>query len=437
MRFTVVTLFPEMFESVLAASLLGKARAAGTIDVAFVDPREFTSDRHRTVDDAPYGGGPGMVMKPEPLVAALEAAAARGQERGWASPHRVLMTPSGAQFTQRRARQLSECEHLVLVCGRYEGIDERVTELMIDEELSIGDFVITGGELAAMTVIDAVARYVPGVLGDATSTDEESFSQPLLEYPQYTRPPVFRGLEVPSILMSGDHARIRQWRREMAIARTAERRQDLLAQHMFDDLECELFARSGRDWAKRTYVVLAHHPVYDKSGQVVTSSITNMDLHDLARTTSTYGLAGYIVVTPVSAQREKVDRIVETWREGGFVDNREEALSMVTTAASLDDARAFVEERHGARPAMIATSASRDLDRPTVGFDELARTRAADPAPTILLFGTGWGLVDEVVAAADALLWPVSGRPDFNHLCVRSAAAIVIDRLFGVRGPRG
>ena len=252
MRFTVVTLFPEMFESVLGTSLLGKASETGAIEVEFVDPRDFTTDRHRTVDDAPYGGGPGMVMKPEPLLAALEAASERGVERGWGKAHRVLMTPGGNPLDQLRVQALSKFEHLVIVCGRYEWFDERVSELAIDEELSMGDFVITGGELAAMTVIDAVARYVPGVLGDAASTDEESFSQPLLEYPQYTRPAEFRGLSVPAVLTSGDHGRIRAWRREMSLARTAERRPDLLARHALDELERDLFARSGRDWARRT-----------------------------------------------------------------------------------------------------------------------------------------------------------------------------------------
>ncbi|MBT8495982.1 MAG: tRNA (guanosine(37)-N1)-methyltransferase TrmD, partial [Deltaproteobacteria bacterium] len=408
-----------------------------TIEVELIDPREFTSDRHRTVDDAPYGGGPGMVMKPEPLIDAIEAAATRGAERGWPEPRRMLMSPAGAPLTQVRVRELAGGGHLVLVCGRYEGIDQRVVDLCIDEEVSLGDFVLTGGELAAMAIVDAVARYVPGVLGDATSTEEESFSQPLLEYPQYTRPAEYRERRVPETLMSGDHARIGRWRRQEALRRTAERRPDLLAEHVIDDEERKLLRSSGADWAARTYVVLAHHPVFDKAGEVVTSSITNMDLHDLARTTTTYGLAGYIVVTPVGSQRDKVDRVVATWREGQFVDNREQALSAVTTAASLDDAYRWISETEGAEPVVVATSARRDEDREPVGFAELARARAADPRPTCLIFGTGWGLTEEVLARADELLRPVSGRPEFNHLCVRSAAAIVIDRLFGVRGAHG
>lgn len=224
MQVEVVTLFPEMFESFLAGSLLGRARAAGLVDVHFSDPRTFTTDRHRTVDAAPYGGGVGMVMKVEPIVLAVEAAvAARGPA------HRILLAPTGTPLTQSRVRGLALLPRLLLVCGRYEGIDERVRELCIDEEISLGDFVLTGGEVAAMAVIDAVSRYVPGVLGDATSTDDESFSAGLLEYPHYTRPPDYRGLAVPEVLIGGHHEKIRAWRREQAEQRTAERRPDLLA----------------------------------------------------------------------------------------------------------------------------------------------------------------------------------------------------------------
>src|SRR5215510_2691676 len=182
MRSTVVTILPELIEPALAAGVVGRAREAGAIAVDTVNPRDFTSDRHRTVDDTPYGGGPGMVMKAEPLLMAI------GQCAGAPPAHRILLTPAGAPLTQARVRALAALPHVVLVCGRYEGIDERVIELAIDEQLSIGDYVLSGGELAALVVIDAVARYVPGVLGEATSVDDESHSAGLLEYPQYTRP---------------------------------------------------------------------------------------------------------------------------------------------------------------------------------------------------------------------------------------------------------
>lgn len=221
--FEVVTLFPEMFASVLGASLLGKAVEGGLVTVHFTDPRTFTADRHRTVDDAPYGGGVGMVMKAPPLVDAIESAVtARGPA------HRVMLTPAGRPFSQAIARELAAKPRVLFVCGRYEGIDDRVRQLAIDDEISLGDYVLSGGELAAMTIIDAVSRLIPGVLGDLASTDEESFSRGLLEYPQFTRPPTYRGLDVPEVLLSGDHAKIRAWRAAEAETKTRARRPELL-----------------------------------------------------------------------------------------------------------------------------------------------------------------------------------------------------------------
>src|SRR5262249_37875776 len=223
MNVEIVTLFPDMFGSFLAAGLLGKAIADGLVAVRFTNPRDFAADRHRSVDDAPYGRGVGMVMAAPPPAAALEAAiAARGPA------HRILLSPAGTPLTQERVRALAALPRLLLVCGRYEGVDERVRALAIDEELSIGDFVLMGGEVAAMAVVDAVSRYVPGVLGEPTSTDEESFSAGLLEAPCYTRPAEFRGLAVPEVLLSGHHERVREWRAAEARARTERVRPDLL-----------------------------------------------------------------------------------------------------------------------------------------------------------------------------------------------------------------
>jgi tRNA (guanine37-N1)-methyltransferase len=229
LTFEVLTLFPEMFTSVLSASLLGKAVEKGAVAVHLTDPRTFTTDKHRTVDDTPYGGGAGMVMRPDPLVAALEHVEA---ERGRA--HKVLLCPSGAPLTQPIVNRLATHARIVLVCGRYEGFDERVRSF-VDEELSLGDFVISGGELAAMTVIDAVSRRRPGMLGNAASAVEESHEGGALEYPHYTRPAEFRGVAVPEVLLSGNHERIRRWRRLQSLERTRARRPDLFARLALSD----------------------------------------------------------------------------------------------------------------------------------------------------------------------------------------------------------
>jgi tRNA (guanine37-N1)-methyltransferase len=219
-RIDVLTLFPRMFESPFAESIVARARAAGQIDLAVHDIRQWATDRHHVVDDAPYGGGAGMVMKPEPLSRAIRAT--KG-EKG----HVVLMSAQGALFDHAAARRLAQLPHLVIVCGHYEGVDERVIEGDVDEELSIGDFVLTGGELAAMVVIDAVTRLVPDVI-EAESLTHESHTEGLLEGPHYTRPAEHEGRRVPAVLLSGDHAAITRWRRAEAVRRTAERRPDLL-----------------------------------------------------------------------------------------------------------------------------------------------------------------------------------------------------------------
>jgi len=219
----ILTLFPSFFDTPLEASILGRAREAGLVDLTVTDIRDFATDRHRTTDDLPYGGGAGMVMKPEPLVAALEAARARHAE----AP-RILLTPQGDRFSQSRAEQLAELDAIILVCGHYEGVDERVRQGWIDREMSIGDYVLTGGEPAALVVTDAVVRLIPGVVGNPESLEDESFGTLALEYPQYTRPRVFREMEVPEVLLSGHHAKIAAWRRAKARERTRARRPDLL-----------------------------------------------------------------------------------------------------------------------------------------------------------------------------------------------------------------
>jgi tRNA (guanine37-N1)-methyltransferase len=225
MQIDVLTIFPEMFPGVLGASILKRAQESGRLRVAVHDLRDWSHDKHRKVDDRPYGGGPGMIMRVEPMCEAVETL-----KRGCAAHQRcqtVLMSPQGQRCSPALAQELARVEHLLLICGHYEGVDERVKAL-VDRVVSIGDYVLTGGELPAMVLIDCVARFVPGVLGHAQATEEESFAAGWLEYPQYTRPPVFRGLAVPEVLLSGDHERIARWRQEQAVARTLANRPDLL-----------------------------------------------------------------------------------------------------------------------------------------------------------------------------------------------------------------
>ncbi len=238
MKFDIVTIFPRMIEAALAEGVVSRGIAHGVLDVKVHDLRDHTTDRHRSVDDVPYGGGPGMVMKPEPLVRAVEEIRSR---RGMPDAV-ILLSPQGARFTQAEAVRLSGLSHITLLCGRYEGMDERVPELVGAEEVSLGDFVVSGGELPAMIVVDAISRLIPGVVGDEQSVAEDSFARGLLDYPHYTRPAGFAGMKVPDVLLSGHHADVRRWRRKTALARTLDRRPDLIARAALDDEDRDLLA---------------------------------------------------------------------------------------------------------------------------------------------------------------------------------------------------
>jgi len=225
MRIDVLTIFPEVIQCGVDYSIIKRTREKGLVSVFAHNIRDFAEDKHRTTDEPPYGGGAGMVMKPEPIFRAAEHVKAEY----WTDQSRIiLMSPQGELFTQKKAVELSDCPHMVLICGHYEGVDERVREHLVSDELSIGDYVLTGGELAALVVLDAVMRLIPGALGAEQSALEESFSEGLLEYPQYTRPADFRGWKIPEVLLSGHHAEIAKWRRLQSLKRTLERRPDLL-----------------------------------------------------------------------------------------------------------------------------------------------------------------------------------------------------------------
>lgn len=236
MRISVITIFPEIFAGFLKTSLLGRAIAAGALEVRIADLRDYTTDSHRVVDDQPYGGGAGMVMRVEPWVRAVKALC---RDR---SCHRVLLSPQGSRLDDRGVRRLAQHEELLLLCGRYEGVDHRVRQTVVDEEISLGDFVLSGGEVAAMAVIEAVSRQIPGVVGDPLSVENDSFRDGILDHPHYTRPRSVDGLEVPEVLLSGDHAAIIRWRRKEAIRSTLRRRPDLLEEADLDARDRQLLA---------------------------------------------------------------------------------------------------------------------------------------------------------------------------------------------------
>lgn len=422
MRCTILTLFPEFFDSPLDAGLMGKARESGLIDVALVNPRAYTTDRHSTVDDRPYGGGPGMVMRVEPWEKALQ---------GIEEPGRILMmAPKGRPFTQAMARELAQEESLTILCGRYEGFDARLEEIYPIEAVSMGDFVLNGGETAALAVLEAVSRLVPGFMGKEESGTEESFSAGLLEYPHYTRPEDYAGHVVPEVLRSGDHGRIAAWRKECSLRLTLSQRPDILPEAQLDEADMDFLRGLSRNRPGRNlYCALVHYPVVLKEKNSGATSLTNLDIHDIGRSSCTYGLGGFYVTTPLEDQRRLLDTLLRHWTLGpGSRSNpdRAEALGRIK---GVDDVRAAIEDiarRTGQVPYVVGTSAK------GAGNATPASIRAMlEERPVLLVFGTGHGLAPEVLEGCDAILRPLRWMDGYNHLSVRAAAAIIMDRLLG------
>jgi tRNA (guanine37-N1)-methyltransferase len=421
-KFTVITIFPQMLDSALGHSILKIAQEKGLLQVDRVDLRSYTHDRHHVTDDYPYGGGQGMVMKAEPLVAAIEDARIKNP-----NARVILLAPQGRLFNQAEAARLAQEKAIVLICGRYEGIDERV-KAFVDEELSIGDYTLSGGEPAANIVIDAVARLISGVLGNEKSPMDDSFSNGLLEYPQYTRPEEFRGMKVPEVLLSGDHERIKRWRQQKSVELTRARRPDLLA-----SVAAVNESDSPSEAPKAdVYLALLHYPVYDKNHQVVTTAVTNMDIHDISRSGRTYGVRGFYVVTPVKALQKLALKIIDHWETGHgsqYNVTRKQALEITRIANTLDDVIIDIERQAGEKPEIIVTSARPAANR--TSFTTLRDMLKKKTRPFLIIFGTGWGLTETLFSQADYVLEAIEGYTDYNHLSVRSAAAIILDRLMG------
>ena len=417
MKITVITAFPELMRNYLASSVLGRGIAAGKLEAEVVDIRGFSEGSYRQIDDYCYGSG-GMMLMAEPLAKAVESVS------GGAKPYVVYPSPQGVRLHQELVEDLARKEHLVIVCGHYEGVDERFTEKYVDMEISLGDFVLTGGEMPAMAIVDAVSRLIPGVVGSESSVEEDSFYSGMLDTPHYTRPAQWRGERVPDVLLNGDAKAIERWRRRQSVERTLDRRPDIAG-------------RAGIiPWLSGgAYVMEVHYPVLDKRGEKSSTAITGMDLHDIARACRTYGIKKYLLVTPIAQQREMAKRIAGHWTSGWGADynpDRREAFSTLKIFASVQKALAWAEEKEKKPVFKIATTAKRHEGAQhwlTLKREILRR----DHSP-LFIFGTGWGLHDEVMDMADAVMTPICGGKDgWNHLSVRSAVSITLDRFFGWR----
>ncbi len=407
MRINIVTLFPKFFESPLSQGLLGKAIEEGKIEVRFYNPRDFAEGHYKSVDDYPYGGGSGMLLSTVPLKRAIDAAKEGGRT------YVVFLTPRGARYSQRLAIMLKDIPSITLVCGRYEGFDERLIQEFGDLEISMGDFVTMGGEVGALAIIESVARLIPGVIGNPDSALDESFTKNLLEYPQYTRPRSFMGREVPEVLLAGNHKKVEEWRKEVAIKDTLERRPDLIR--------------------KMFYIGLVHYPVKGRDGRIIGTSVVPFDVHDASRVGKTYGASGIFIITPYKTQKSLTKRLLRHWLEGyGATYNvtRKVAIELVKVVDSIEDAKKEIKRETGMDPVVVSTTAKETEN--SISYKKMREiAHSGGTGPFLYLFGTGWGLTDETIKSSDVVLEPIRGF-GYNHLSVRSATSIVVDRIYGI-----
>ena len=404
MNFDVITLFPDLISSYFEDSILKRAKEKKLIEVNLYQLRDYAQDKHKQVDDSPYGGGSGMLLKVDVLTKAVEAVSALGKVK----PHVVYLSPQGKKLTNRVARNFAKKDRIILVCGRYEGIDQRFIDSCVDEEVSIGDYVLSGGELPAAVFIEAVSRFIPGVVGDHENVINDSFENGRMKYPQYTKPREYNGLNVPEVLLSGNHVEIDRWREEKTNLKNIKD---------FD-----------------IYISLLHYPIKNKNNEVIASAVTNLDIHDIARLSSTFGLKKYYIITPIIEQQALVNRVLEHWDTGYGANrnnNRSQAISNIEVSKSLEETVASIEKTSGKKVKIVTTSARKQGE--DISVDDFA-AEVDSAFSYLIVFGTGWGISDEILKKSDYILERLSYDTGYNHLSVRSAVSIILDRLYNSFG---
>lgn len=427
MKFDIVTIFPGFFDSVFSFGVISRAVENKAVEINVHDLRTYSAEKHGKTDDTPYGGGSGMLMTPGPIGNAI----GRIREKGLRSAV-ILTTPKGEEFDDRKAQELCGFEQLIILCGRYEGVDDRVSELYVDMKISTGKYINSGGEYACSLIVDAVSRYLPGVLGNTESLSSESLTNGLFEYPQYTKPRTYRGKKVPELLLSGDHEKIRKWRRQESIKSTFIHNpaslDDAQLSKEEDAFLKELKVGNSPDF--RVYIALVHYPAYNNRLEVVSTAFKSIDAHDISRDATTYGVKKFYLINPVEEQRRLAGRLVDYWIEGegrSFNETKSKAFGIITIMSTIEEAVEQIEGIEGKKPKIVVTDARFSDDM--TGYRVLREKIFENTEPFLILFGTGWGLTLETIKAADYVLKPISGYSEFNHLSVRSAAAIVLDRL--------
>lgn len=428
MNISILTLFPQLYTEFLQTSLIGRAKDKGLIKPDLKNLFDFCVPKER-IDSPTFGHGAGMLIRPDVIEKGIEE-----QEQKFGSAFKIFFSPQGKKLTQPLLKDLikkiSDKNHLMLIASRYEGIDARVEEYYADEIISLGDFVIMGGDLPAMVFLEGLLRLVPGIVGKQESVEEESFSGPFLDYPEYTAPVVWKGMDVPEIIRSGNHALIQEWRTKKAAEKTVLSRFDWLRSFELDEKQKNL----TKEFIPNHYAVLMHGDVLLKGNLVGTTSVTSLDIHDIARSSLTYNLKNYFIVTPLEDQQKVVKTLTDFWQTGVGVDyniHRHQSIERVRLQSNLDEVVDFITKQEGKAPLLIATSAKSFDHLNKITYHDQTRVWAED-RPVLFIFGTGHGLAPHILERCDFLLEPIYSFSDFNHLSVRSAVAVILDRWLGL-----
>lgn len=430
---SILTVFEQLYESFVHTSLVGRAQEKGIVHIDVQSFFSYVQPKER-IDAPTFGPGAGMLIRPDVVQKAIE-----DKEQRYGKAFKIFFSPRGQKVDQRVfetiATRMQECGHLMIIPARYEGMDVRVEDEYADMILSMGDFVIMGGDVPAMLLLEGVLRLIPQVVGKEESIQRESFSGAFVDFPSYTEPLEWKGERVPDVLRSGNHAAIEKWRTEHAVKNTVLGHFSWLRSQSLTEQEKKL----AQQYIPPHYVALMHSDVLvGEKRQPGFTSVTSIDIHDIARSSKTYGAEGFFLVTPLVDQQKIVSKVLDFWKKGiGAEYNRcrYNAIQLVHLVDSLSEVVKKIEEKEGKKPLIIATSAQDAQAQEVISYYDQHKVWQHD-RPVLLIFGTGQGLSPEVIKQCDYLLLPVNGFSEFNHLSVRSAVAIILDRWIGVNQQR-
>jgi tRNA (guanine37-N1)-methyltransferase len=429
MKVSIVTLFPELYHAFLKTSLIQKAVDKQLLSFNLTSVFNYVEPKER-IDAPTFGHNAGMLLRPDVLEKAFDQ-----QDQAYGKSFKIFLSPQGKKLTQTTSKQLWDKiqghQHIMFVASRYEGIDARVEEVYADEVVSVGDFVVMGGDIPAMLLMECLFRHIPSVVGKQESVLLDSFSGPFVDHPEYTKPVIWKDREVPEILRSGNHAAIAAWRKELSVKLTTQKHFAWLRSHWLTSKDRDL----SRKYIPNHYVVLMHDEIVLKGGKVGTTSVTSIDIHDIARSSATYNLKNYFIVTPLIDQQKIVGTILDFWKDqqvgAEYNRDRHQALDSVVLKSSLQAVLDQIEQVEGKKPVIIGTSARFDQHQDKmISYHDQEKVWAHD-RPVLLVLGTGHGMAPQLLEKCDYFLQPLQGFSDFNHLSVRSAAAIMFDKWLG------